>query len=105
MANNVRELFREVDGGIPQGVIDWRTFQEKLDTRPMMEFFKAIDIDRSEATGLFHLLDLDQGGTVDAEEFLSGCLRLRGPAKALDLAVLISQVKKIDQHLRCVPLQ
>merc|ERR1712060_867700 len=34
-------------------------------------------------------MDWDNGGSVDAEEFLSGCLRLRGPAKAIDLALLI----------------
>merc|ERR1712060_418797 len=99
MVNNVRELFKEIDGGIRCGALDWETFESKLDTRPMIEFFKAIDIDRSEAIGLFRLLDLDEGGTVDAEEFLSGCLRLRGPAKALDLAVLIKEVGKIEMQL------
>merc|ERR1712217_602933 len=67
MVNNVRELFEEVDGGLHAGSMDWETFQDKLDTRPMVEFFKAIDIDRSEATSLFRLLDLDNGGSVDAE--------------------------------------
>mmetsp|Transcript_71803 Transcript_71803/g.202715 ORF Transcript_71803/g.202715 Transcript_71803/m.202715 type:complete len:255 (+) Transcript_71803:1651-2415(+) len=100
MVNNVRELFNEVEGGVRTGEMDWGTFQEKLETPPMIEFFKAMDIDRSEAVCLFRLLDLDNGGSVDAEEFLSGCLRLRGPAKALDLALLISEVAKISQQIK-----
>merc|ERR1711920_1086137 len=40
-------------------------------------------------------LDLDGSGAIDAEEFLSGCLRLRGPAKALDLALLMREVKQL----------
>ena len=37
------------------------------------------------STKVFKILDLDDDGTLDADEFLSGCLRLRGAAKALDV--------------------
>ena len=36
---------------------------------------------------VFKILDLDDDGALDADEFLSGCLRLRGPAKTLDVLV------------------
>merc|ERR1712228_849165 len=79
----------------------------KLEVPQMQEFFKAIDVDQSEAKGLFHLLDLDNSGSVSAEEFINGCLRLRGPAKSLDLALLIqevrialSQLKRINEHIQ-----
>lgn len=41
---------------------------------------------------VFKILDLDDDGALDADEFLSGCLRLRGPAKTLD--VLVARRKK-----------
>merc|ERR1712151_485740 len=100
MINNVRELFMELDGGVKGASMDWDCFEKKLDTPQMQEFFKAIDVDQSEAKGLFRLLDLDDSGSVNAEEFLSGCLRLRGPAKALDLALLIREVRGIEQSLK-----
>merc|ERR1719199_1840014 len=91
----MREVFREANGGIT-GVMTWEMFESQLDKRNMQEYFRAIDVDPSEARGLFRLLDLDGSGAIDAEEFLSGCLRLRGPAKALDLALLMHEVAQIS---------
>ena len=47
---------------------------------------------------VFKILDLDDDGALDADEFLSGCLRLRGPAKTLD--VLVAR-RKIRYKKRC----
>ena len=43
----------------------------------------------TKAWSFFKLLDLDSGGAVEIEEFLMGCLRLRGSARAIDIAKLI----------------
>ena len=37
----------------------------------------------------FKLLDEDAGGAIEIEEFLMGCLRLRGQARAMELAKII----------------
>merc|ERR1712226_1727207 len=37
--------------------------------------------------------------SINAEEFLSGCLRLRGPAKSLDLAILMHEVRRMARRL------
>merc|ERR1719498_1208064 len=95
----MREVFREANGGI-SGVMTWKTFESQLDKPNMQAYFRAIDVDPSEAKGLFRLLDLDGSGSIDAEEFLSGCLRLRGPAKALDLAILMHEVRKVHSKLK-----
>jgi len=94
MINNVREVFRDSNGDIASQMC-WEDFESQLHKPHMQEYFQAIDVDLSEAKGLFRLLDLDDSGSIDAEEFLSGCLRLRGPAKALDLALLIHEVKRL----------
>jgi len=98
MVNNARELFMTLDGGI-HATMSWDTFQSKLDAPQMVEFFKFIDVDPSDAKGLFKLLDLDSSGGVSAEEFLNGAIRLRGHAKSLDVALLIQEVKKIQSRL------
>jgi len=99
MINNMREVFKEANGGIT-GVMTWETFESQLDKHNMQEYFRAIDVDPSEAKGLFRLLDLDGSGFIDAEEFLSGCLRLRGPAKALDLALLMHEVRRMVSRIQ-----
>merc|ERR1712050_251781 len=88
------------------GNLTWPDFESLLHTTEMEEYFKAIDVDISEAQSIFELLDIDQSGTLTAEEFIAGCMRLNGSAKALDLMVLMDQVKalsfsiaKITSHL------
>lgn len=101
--NNVRELFAHVKGE-QAGLLTWEDFEFQLNAgkkdSTVFEYFKAMDVDPSEAKGLFQLLDLDNDGSIDAEEFLSGCLRLRGPAKSMDLALLMHEVRRIANHVR-----
>jgi len=47
--------------------------------------WRAIDLKPEEAKYLFNLLDIERKGEVDFEEFLSGCLRLKGSAKSIDM--------------------
>merc|ERR1719310_1814661 len=55
----------------------------------MKSFFHAIDVDLSDARSVFALLDSDDSGEIDLDEFLNGCLGLHGPAKAIHLATLM----------------
>merc|ERR1719203_2337657 len=91
-------LFSSAPTGL-LGAMNWEVFESLIDSKAMQEAFKAINVDPSDACGLFKMLDLDNTGVVNAEEFLSGCLRLRGPAKALDLAMLIREVRMLEEKL------
>ena len=44
---------------------------------------------------LFHMLDASHEGHIQADEFLNGCLRLDGPAKAIDLAAFMEESRKV----------
>merc|ERR1711933_697878 len=72
----------------------WEEFESKLDDRYMQEFFLAIDVDLREAKTVFKLIDVDGSGALDLEEFMNGCLRLRGPARALDLTMLVHEFRR-----------
>jgi len=99
LVNNMRELFKSIDFA-DAGQITWDQFKCQL-AKPGMElYFKAIDLDVSEARGLFKLLDLDNSGSITVDEFVMGCLRLRGPAKAIDLATLMYDNRRILQRWR-----
>merc|ERR1712048_847160 len=98
MVNSVRSLFAKTDDDA-SGTISWDEFEQKLDTPEMTEYFKMIDVDMSEARGIFSLLDIDKSGQIESEEFLSGCMRLTGSAKALDLTVLMHEVQVVSQTL------
>lgn len=99
LLNNAKELFATLEGGV-RSLMSWEIFESKLSTPEMLEFFKAINVDSSEAEGLFQLLDMDKSGAISAEEFLNGALRLRGPAKSLDMALVLQEVHRLSNHLR-----
>jgi len=61
-------------------------FDDLLHSEAMTRYLEAIDIEMGEADRLFEFLDRDESGSLSIVEFIQGCLRLRGPAKALDMA-------------------
>eukprot|EP00435_Cladocopium_sp_Y103_P037488 s1576_g9.t3 len=58
------------------------------------------DLEGEGNMGLFLLLDIDEQGFIDVEEFIAGCCRIHGPAKAIDLTTLMCQVRKLHMELR-----
>eukprot|EP00927_Polykrikos_kofoidii_P043243 TRINITY_DN3729_c0_g1_i9.p1 TRINITY_DN3729_c0_g1~~TRINITY_DN3729_c0_g1_i9.p1 ORF type:complete len:754 (+),score=82.25 TRINITY_DN3729_c0_g1_i9:60-2321(+) len=88
---HVRKLFGDV--GAADGKIDWEAFRRQLGKPHTQQFFQILDVDISEARGVFRLLDVDGSGSVGLDEFLSGCLGLHGPAKAIDLATLMYETR------------
>lgn len=98
MVNHVKDLFLNADRK-HIGIITWEEFEEMAHAAEMQDYFKAIDVDLSEAKGLFDLLDMTGCGQLKQEDFLSGCLRLRGPAKALDLALLMKETRVLRKQV------
>merc|ERR1719499_246899 len=43
---------------------------------------------------LFRLLDVDDSGVIDVDEFVSGCMRMQGDAKSIDVHTMIFQVQQ-----------
>eukprot|EP00913_Durusdinium_trenchii_P032387 g30324.t1 len=87
-------VFRDFDQN-SNGAISWTEFELALEDERMLAFLASMGLDISDAIGLFEVLDSDSTGAIDARfvrakapeqmEFLLGCLRLRGGAKAVDL--------------------
>jgi hypothetical protein len=98
LVDNLCSLF-DMKGENSQQTITLDAFEEKLDTAAMKEYFEAVNLDTSEAPYLFEILDMDGSGSVDREEFVSGLLRLRGNAKALDLTVMMKETSRVYQHM------
>jgi hypothetical protein len=56
--------------------------------------WKSIGVNHEDAKFLFKLLDIGSNGEVAFEEFLAGCLRLHGQAKAVDLLTVMQEGRK-----------
>jgi len=67
-------------------------FDQKLMEPELMACFETLNIDMSQASVLFDLIDVDSSGCVDGNEIVEGCLRLKGTAKALDVSIMEKQL-------------
>mmetsp|Transcript_71542 Transcript_71542/g.130488 ORF Transcript_71542/g.130488 Transcript_71542/m.130488 type:complete len:137 (+) Transcript_71542:3-413(+) len=108
MVNHMRALLKSTDVD-NSGTITWDEFQGQLSNPQMVELFRSIDVDIKEARGLFDLLDMNDLGKITTDQFVTGCLRLRGHAKSLDLSLLIHEQRRISKrtftHIRYVQSQ
>jgi len=91
--SHASRLFRSIDTD-HSGVITYSEIASHLESKAVKDFFKSIDVDVTEAQWLFELLDHDNSGELEFGEFLTGCLRLQGPAKSIDLVLVMRELKE-----------
>lgn len=83
-----RHLFHMLDVD-DTGYITLVELEERMEDHDVKTYFEALELSIDDVWIFFRLLDGDSGQEIDLEEFLYGCMRLRGEAKALDLAKLM----------------
>lgn len=86
--HRIRQLFSKI-GDEKTQTITFARFEEKINSPAVRAYFEVLGLDVWDAWSFFKLLDLESGGDVKIEEFLMGCLRLRGQARAIDVGKLI----------------
>jgi len=93
LVNRIHDLFllTDVDNS---GCITWDEFRGYVDQPQMVEYFKLLDLDPSVETAreLWLLLDERQVNEISSEDFICGCLRLRGSARSIDMVTLMQDV-------------
>lgn len=92
-------LFAEADLD-NEGKLSRKELDTFVNDERVAAFLKHLDVEISEAIGLFELLDSNGDGFVDVHEFTVGCMRLKGPAKNIDVATMLFEHKKILRSLR-----
>eukprot|EP00931_Biecheleriopsis_adriatica_P025433 TRINITY_DN15612_c0_g1_i2.p1 TRINITY_DN15612_c0_g1~~TRINITY_DN15612_c0_g1_i2.p1 ORF type:complete len:576 (+),score=109.17 TRINITY_DN15612_c0_g1_i2:70-1728(+) len=85
--NKVKSLFQDLDED-GSGTLTLAELEHHMSSDAVKDYFEMLELDVRDAWSLFKLLDQDGGSAIELEEFLWGCMHLRGNAKALDLARL-----------------
>jgi len=88
----IKVCFEELDID-KNGCIGLDEFKEAVSDSKMVALINALGLDITDVQSLFILLDRDQSGSIDIEEFLVGCLRLKGEARSLDIAKMQIEVE------------
>jgi len=94
----VTEFFKEADSD-GSGSLSWDEFQSHMEKPHVKAYFQALDMDVSQAHNLFEMLDADSSNSVNVDEFIEGCVRLRGAAKSVDVSMILMQCKKVSGQL------
>merc|ERR1712167_552507 len=77
--------------GDGNGTLTIEEFEAAIQKPDVMNRLKLIELPMSDAMELFYILDHDGSGELSVDEFIGGCMRLKGSAKSKDLlAVQIS---------------
>merc|ERR1712032_320465 len=107
--NRFKSLFQTLDCD-NSGFVTKGEFEQVMDEPLLQAFFASLEIDASDALNLFQLLESDidhinhtEEG-IEMEDFVMGCLRLKGHAKSCDMALLMRDMKSIHRELRGLAL-
>lgn len=82
------------------GELTKEEFLEALHNADVMKLLHEVGIDMRGAEGLFDILDYDESGNLDVTEFIEGCMRARGDAKAKDILALQCDLWRTQQWVR-----
>lgn len=101
----MREIFDDMDKD-KSGTITLEELREYFEDVRVQTYFHVLGLDAYDTERLFKLLDDDRSGSVEVQEFLDGCLRLKGEARSIDMFSIISQlgdlvpmIQDIQKHL------
>merc|ERR1740121_397412 len=90
----MRSIFAELDDDGSE-TITMEELQVGLSDERMQSYFLACGLGLDDTARLFALIDDDASGEVDVDEFLEGCLRLKGTARSIDVHQIIHECRKI----------
>eukprot|EP00929_Paragymnodinium_shiwhaense_P119894 TRINITY_DN91804_c0_g1_i1.p1 TRINITY_DN91804_c0_g1~~TRINITY_DN91804_c0_g1_i1.p1 ORF type:complete len:637 (-),score=122.52 TRINITY_DN91804_c0_g1_i1:68-1978(-) len=93
-----KAIFNTIDED-ESGTVQITEIKSFLDQEPARVLFAALDLEIGDVQDLFVMLDKDGGDAIDLEEFVFGCLQLRGSAKALDVAKIRYDSKELKDML------
>jgi len=95
---HIERFFMEADADA-SGFLSWEEFEGYLSDPDVRAYFKTMELDVSQAKALWILLDTDETNALSIGEFVEGCMRLRGNARSLDVALLLYENEKMISRL------
>mmetsp|Transcript_60158 Transcript_60158/g.175793 ORF Transcript_60158/g.175793 Transcript_60158/m.175793 type:complete len:590 (+) Transcript_60158:72-1841(+) len=104
----LRRLFKRINMN-HTGTITLQELECALKDDKVSSYFEAIDLSSDEAFSLFKLLDEDGSHVLDIDAFVTGCLKLRGQAKNVQIAMMMHETRwkmqKLMKSVRCIEEQ
>jgi len=95
---NLEKLFHSIDED-ENAVITFNEFEKVFTSPENRAILAALGIEAMEAWTLFKLIDTDKDGKIQKDEFITGCLQLKGSARNVDLATIHKDLHRLQRKL------
>jgi len=99
--HTMEQIFYELDAN-GSGELNFDEFESYMEDANIKAFLSTCQLDIAQVRLMFKLLDTDGTGSVDLDEFITGCFRLRGGATSLDVAFLSHKVEEVQKDIAVV---
>lgn len=93
-AQKLKRFFMTLDAS-GDGLVSWEEFSVLLHDPQLQIWMSTLDLETHDLVQLFQMID-DGDGEISVEEFIDGATRLRGMARSLDVAQVLTSIKKVE---------
>jgi len=97
--HHMRNIFHELDTDGSNSLSYTELREALVGNIALQEYFLALDLNATDTSTLFELLDEDGSGELDIDEFCDGCMRLKGEARAFDINCVLMESRKSGKVL------
>lgn len=104
------KLFHSIDDDSSNTLTweEWSTFVARKDAKSLLAL---LGLDAGKSAEIFNLVDVDESNEIDMQEFVLGCMQLRGGAKNVDIETMLranrklmlknaENIKRVDQNIQ-----
>lgn len=95
--NKIVSLFKSMDAD-GSGEVSYEEFQANLRDPNLAAFAASLGLEANDLEQFFNILSAGGKRSVDLETFVVGCIKLRGPAKSMDVTELLIQVHESSKN-------
>merc|ERR1712113_1077140 len=95
----MKVIFEEADADGSKGIC-WEEFKGYLKNKDIKAYLASQQLDTYDARQLFNILEREEDQEVGIEDFIMGCMRLKGVAKSVDVVALLQESRKQNRRVR-----
>merc|ERR1719375_2751088 len=96
--NRLRNLFSYLDSNC-DGTVDFAEFVDHFEDESLQALLAGLNLETYDAPTLFRLMDRRESNGVTAEEFVEGCLRLKGVAQSIQVAKMREECREAFKEI------
>jgi len=99
LTSQMRRVFDSIDHE-SAGTVTYYEFQNAFQDVEIRNAFQIIGLEPWDAMEIFHLIDPDDSGYINIDQFIEGCFHLCGGAKTIDMAIVRAEMELMNSTIQ-----